>query len=266
MKKFIFATIFVFLSINYFFSQVGIGTITPANSSVLDVTSTDKGVLIPRVALVDKNTKTPLTGNIPNGTMIFNTVKAGIGAATVFPGVYVWYANEWVIPAMVGKEKAKAVKFNNSSSSTTNFNPATVASPVNIDIFNSIVFNDDSAIFEKIDDYQIRINASGLYLVSANLALKQNPAVNNSLLYDYIHFNLNGTLASANISTLVTQNNPTNVNVDGRFVFESTSYIYATAGQVLTLQSTRGQDGTNYNGIVSFDTVSLSSVTIIKLQ
>lgn len=266
MKKIIFGTIFIFLSINNFFSQVGIGTTLPANSSALDVSSANKGVLIPRVALVDKNTKSPLTGNIPNGTMVFNTVKAGTGVASVFPGVYVWYVNEWVIPAMLGKDKAKTVKFNNSNSSTTNFNPATVANPVNIDIFSALVFNDDPLLFEKLNDYQIRINKAGLYLISVNLALKQNPAVNNSLLYDYIHFNLDGTLASANISTLVPQNNPANVDISGRFVFESTSYIYTTAGQILTLQSTRGQDGTSYNGNVNFDTVSLSSVTIIKLQ
>lgn len=249
------------------FGQVGIGTVNPISSSVLDITSPNKGVLIPRVALSAADSKSPLSGNIPNGTMVFNTVKAGTGAAAVIPGIYVWLDSEWVFPASIGtKAVVKAAKFNNLSSSITNFNPFSVASPINIDMFGSTVFNDDPLIFEKLNNYQIRINEPGLYLVNANLALRQNPAVEESELHDYIHFNLDGVLASSNISTVVPQYNPSDININGRFAFGSISYIYANAGQILSLQSTRGRDGSNYNGTVNFDPVSLSSVTIIKLH
>lgn len=260
-------TFFFFLSIIYSYGQVGIGTQSPVSSSVLDITSTSKGVLIPRVALTATNSPLPLTGAIPNGTMVFNTANAGSGQYAVFPAVYVWNNTEWVFPANLRPEdKEKAVKYTNPAASTTNFNPGTVASPVGIDIFGTEVFNDDSSIFERIDNYQLKIKSAGLYLVSINLALKQNPAEDQSKLCDYIYCNLDGALTSAKISTLVPQYNPSKVNIYGRFAFGSNSYFNATAGQILTLNSARYEDGPNYNGTVNYDGVSLSSITIIKIK
>lgn len=264
--KNIFSILFICIFITNLFGQVGVGTTAPVSSSVLDITSTNKGVLIPRVALSSVNDKSPLTGDIPDGTLVFNTTKSGSGANIVIPGVYIWMGNKWNFPAEIGMVKSKAVKYTNSASSTTNFNPATVSEPVNIDIFNTEVFNDDPSIFEKINDYQLRIKEPGLYLISLNLALRQNPAVDNSRLSDYLYFNLDGNLASSKIITLVPQYDPDNIDINGRFAFGSNSYINVSANQILTLQSSRYKDGANYNGTVNFDTVSLSSLTIIKIQ
>ncbi|WP_312297926.1 hypothetical protein [Chryseobacterium sp.] len=266
MKK-IFIISLAYLSIVNYYGQVGIGTVNPISSSVLDITSTNKGVIIPQVQLTSIKDKSPLAGNIPNGTMVFNTIKSNMGINAVIPGIYVWYNNEWVFPSEIGAVKAKVVKYTNSASTVTNFNPDTVDKPANIDIFSTEVYNDDPTIFKKLNDFQIRLEEAGLYLVSVNLALKQNTPTNKSLLYDYIHFNLDGVMASSNISTMVPQNDPSKVDIKGRFAYGFTSYITATAArQVLTLQSTRGQDGAKYNGIISFDNVSLSSVSIIKLR
>ncbi|GAA4166050.1 hypothetical protein GCM10022217_39100 [Chryseobacterium ginsenosidimutans] len=265
MKKLLIIGFSIFSTL-YLKSQVGIGTPSPATSAVLDITSTNKGTLFPRVALIATNNKAPLSGNIPNGTLVFNTASNGTDATAVFPGVYQWNNTEWIYPSALGEPKGKAVKFTNSASSTTNFNSATIASPTNIDIFTTLSFNDDTNIFEKINDYQLRIKQAGLYLVSVNLALKQNPAVQDSEVYNYIYFNLDGTLASSSIATLPPQYNPGRININGRFAFSSNSYVYATAGQILTLHSKRWKDGSTYNGTVNFDTNSLSSVTIIKLK
>ncbi|NML72460.1 hypothetical protein HHL23_22165 [Chryseobacterium sp. RP-3-3] len=264
MLKNIIKIVFLFLFANNVYSQVGVGTASPITSSALDITSTNKGVLIPRVELISLAAKTPLTGNIPDGTMVFNTKKNGTGVNSVFPGVYVWKLDRWYIPAEI--TSAKSVKFSNSSTNTNNFNPATVAAPAGIDIFNTAVFNDDTAIYEKINNYQLRIKQSGLYLVSANLALKQDPAVDNSRLSNYIYFNLNGSLASAKVITLVPQYDPRDVDIDGRFAFGLNSYMNVTAGSILTLHSQRYKNGTNYNGIINFDNASLSSVVVVKIQ
>lgn len=250
----------------HIFSQVGIGTTEPASSSILDITSTDKGVLIPRVKLVGADDKSPLTGNIPDGTLVFNTDKSGVGDNSVIPGVYVWKNNRWVFPGALGVTQSKAIKFTNSTSSSTNLNPSSVATPVDIDIFNTEVFNDDPSVFEKINGYQLIIKEAGLYLVSVNLALKQSPAVGNSRLSNYIYLNLDGSLASSKIITLVPQYNPNDIDIDGRFAFGSNSYMNVEAGQILTLHSQRYKDGDNYNGTLKFDETSLSSVTLIKIQ
>lgn len=66
------------------FSQVGIGTTTPNSSSLLDITDTTKGVLIPRMTLVQRNAiATPATGLI-----IYQTNNT--------PGFYYYNGSSWV--------------------------------------------------------------------------------------------------------------------------------------------------------------------------
>lgn len=50
-------------------AQVGIGTTTPLASSVLDITSTDKGILIPRLTTAQRD----LVASPASGLLIFNT-------------------------------------------------------------------------------------------------------------------------------------------------------------------------------------------------
>lgn len=59
------------------FSQVGIGTQNPDKSSILDITSTNKGVLLPRVNLtsatmdLDANAATTQ----PAGMLVYNSAE-----------------------------------------------------------------------------------------------------------------------------------------------------------------------------------------------
>lgn len=78
-------------------AQVGIGTPTPVTSSMLDITSTTKGVLIPRVALTDKEAFSPVEGTEVTSLLVYNTNTANEGVATkeVTPGFYYWNVNKW---------------------------------------------------------------------------------------------------------------------------------------------------------------------------
>lgn len=68
MKK-IACSIMLIFNAYYGFSQVGIGTTTPDTSSVLDVESTDKGVLIPRLTTIQRNS----IASPAKGLLVFNT-------------------------------------------------------------------------------------------------------------------------------------------------------------------------------------------------
>ncbi|GGZ17699.1 hypothetical protein GCM10007049_07950 [Echinicola pacifica] len=80
----------LFFSAGQVFGQQGIGTDIPDNSSVLDIVSTDKGVLIPRVVL-DNVTQDldGITGQAA-GLMVYNTGDGGLMA-----GFYFWNGLEW---------------------------------------------------------------------------------------------------------------------------------------------------------------------------
>lgn len=77
------------------YSQVGIGTTTPNSSAQLEVKSSSKGFLPPRIALTsvsDNSTiSTPATG-----LLIFNTASAGTTPYNVTPGYYYWNGSNWV--------------------------------------------------------------------------------------------------------------------------------------------------------------------------
>jgi len=57
------------ISTNFLFSQVGIGTTTPDNSSILDIESSDSGVLFPRLTPVQRDAIT----NPATGLLIYNS-------------------------------------------------------------------------------------------------------------------------------------------------------------------------------------------------
>ncbi len=76
------------------FAQIGVGTSSPNASAMLDVTSTSKGFLQPRVALTG-TTDTATIASPATGLMVFNTATAGSGAAAVTPGVYYHNGTAW---------------------------------------------------------------------------------------------------------------------------------------------------------------------------
>ena len=79
------------------FAQTGIGTTTPDASAKLEVNSTNKGFLPPRIALTALNSASPVTSPA-TGLLIFNTASAGTNPNQVTPGYYYWDGvnSKWV--------------------------------------------------------------------------------------------------------------------------------------------------------------------------
>ena len=67
----LYLTLFAFCSITAF-AQVGIGTNNPNSDALLELLSSDKGFLLPRVALTDPNLASPLTQHVA-GMLLYNT-------------------------------------------------------------------------------------------------------------------------------------------------------------------------------------------------
>ena len=72
------------------YSQVGIGTTTPHASSVLDIKSSDSGVLIPRIAL-DSTSDISSISSPEISLLIYNTSSLN----DLKPGFYFWNGNKW---------------------------------------------------------------------------------------------------------------------------------------------------------------------------
>lgn len=81
---------------NVFSQNVGINSsgASPDASAGLDVDFTDKGVLIPRVALTATNAAGPITSPTTS-LLVYNTATAGTSPNNVFPGYYFWDGSAW---------------------------------------------------------------------------------------------------------------------------------------------------------------------------
>lgn len=79
-----------FLFSVYALSQVGIGTTSPSNGAMLDITSAEKGLLIPRVDIVDLTTVAPIVGGATVGLLVYNT------NTTSGEGFHYWNGSDWI--------------------------------------------------------------------------------------------------------------------------------------------------------------------------
>lgn len=76
-------------------AQVGIGTVTPNSNALLEVQSTNQGILLPRVSLQSTTSAAPLSGHT-KGMIVYNTAQNGVEANTVYPGLYYDDGTEWI--------------------------------------------------------------------------------------------------------------------------------------------------------------------------
>jgi hypothetical protein len=97
-------------------AQVGIGTVSPVGA--LDVTSTNEGLLIPRVALSATNVATVLSPTVSE--LVYNTFTSALGPNQVAPGFYYWNGTIWV-PITTGNLAAWSLTGNVGTIATTNF-------------------------------------------------------------------------------------------------------------------------------------------------
>ncbi len=88
-----------FLTVNFGFAQVGIGTSNPDPSSILDISSSNKGVLFPRIDLGSLSTSGPIDSPV-EGLVVWNTDVAN---GAVNTGLFYWDGTSWL--SLVSAEK-----------------------------------------------------------------------------------------------------------------------------------------------------------------
>ncbi|WP_372474421.1 hypothetical protein AB4865_03795 [Capnocytophaga sp. ARDL2] len=94
MKKSLLVIVFIMTTLGTY-AQVGIGTLNPNQSAILDVVAYNKGILIPRVTLQDTTdittVQTASNGTYANSLLVFNTTNN----ENISPGYYYWYEDKW---------------------------------------------------------------------------------------------------------------------------------------------------------------------------
>lgn len=97
MLKIVFTMLFVICTMHITATaQYGFGTNQPDQKSIIDAQATDKGVLIPRVALSATNSYSPFEAWPQASMLVYNTATAGTSPNNVKPGFYYSTGTSWV--------------------------------------------------------------------------------------------------------------------------------------------------------------------------
>ena len=80
------------LGYTYANAQTGIGTLNPDNSAQLEISSTKRGLLIPRISLVETKNQAPIVGSAVTSLLVYNTATVN----DVVPGFYYWDGGKWL--------------------------------------------------------------------------------------------------------------------------------------------------------------------------
>lgn len=92
-NKIILLSVMLFGATTTMNAQIGIGTAQPHQSAQLDITSSDKGLLIPRIALTSATQQLQTTVANEASLLIYNTATVALEGLT--PGYYYWDAAKW---------------------------------------------------------------------------------------------------------------------------------------------------------------------------
>ena len=139
----------LFLTISFFSNvnaQTGIGTSTPNAAAKLDVSSSTKGFLPPKVALTATNSFDPITGLSGStalataaGLLIYNTATAGTAPNNVVPGYYYWNGTTWVqISAGLIIDNSKTAGFTLGATDNNKVFLITSASNITVTVPNTL--------------------------------------------------------------------------------------------------------------------------------
>jgi len=118
-------TVFIFILFlkiwgSIYSQNVGIGISVPDASSRLDVSDTERGILIPRVALIATNNSSPIISAPATSLLVYNTATSGSGSTAVSPGYYYWDGNQWV-RLMDSESQDWKIHGNTGTNPTSNF-------------------------------------------------------------------------------------------------------------------------------------------------
>ena len=188
-------TLFFLVFVTNSFAQVGIGTTSPLASSALDVTATNKGLLVPRVALTG-STDTATIASPATSLLVYNTATAGTSPNNVIPGYYYYTGTKWERLTNGGANSVGAF-------TTATANGATITggilqlAPASVD-YGGIV-NTDAQTFSGTKTFNVDAIVNGLTVgrgagnkdtnsafgfsaFAANTSGLQNNAIGNSAL------------------------------------------------------------------------------------
>ncbi|AZA85917.1 hypothetical protein EG349_03490 [Chryseobacterium shandongense] len=127
------------------FTQVGIGTVTPAGSSILDITSGNKGVLMPRITLLSTTDATTIPSPA-DGLLIWNNGLGGVSPS----GFYFWSNSKWNQIATVSTVLPSSGNWSTSGNNAGNYGGNATNLSFGTSTYDDLIFKVNAANVGKL--------------------------------------------------------------------------------------------------------------------
>ncbi len=195
--------------------KIGNNSTTINSGSLLELESTNKGILLPRVALSDTSTWA-LSGTPTDGMLVYNTATV---AGQLAPGIYIYNSSKWkLITTTTGTKATNWTSTGNSGTTDgVNFIGTTDNVPLNFKVNNQVAGRVDSSASNTFLGYKsgkaltsgTALTGFGKEALSANTTGINNTAVGSTAL----KFNVTGNRNTAVGSTALFANSSGSDNV-----------------------------------------------------
>ncbi|MGG5210026.1 hypothetical protein ACQWU4_13935 [Chryseobacterium sp. MIQD13] len=232
MKKNLYIVILTIFTAVRITSQVGINTGNIAEGVMLQIESSNKGVLFPRVALTSRTSTSPLASTIPTGTMVFNTATVGNFPDIITQGLHWWSAEEQQWTSLNVNLKHTLMKYINTETST-NYN---INSWQNVKLFGNKIINESAAVYDVSTAGQsVTIHDPGLYSISALLSFNRDDGDDEGRVSLSARIYVNGNPAGT--EQVFSPGFTASVNDNrGLFSHSFTEYLELADGDVVTIK------------------------------
>lgn len=255
MKKSNLLIVFLLFLISIIKAQnVGISTTgaVPDASAMLDIVSTNQGLLVPRVALTALNVAAPVTSPLTS-LLIYNTATAGATPNNVIPGFYYWDGAKWVAFAGNGGKDWSLTGNNGTAPSSVGYGTAVNNNFLGTTDAQDLVFASNNLERMRIktdNSSQLRIGMGTAFTVNLN------SGTTPSLLHLHDWGNTSNDFAVLNLSSGTTASGDRTGIINFAATSATNERRAASIESYLTAAS-----GTNVSGDLRFFTNNANSFT-----
>lgn len=219
------------ISIQLTNAQVGIGTTTPDDSSILDIDSNNQGLLLPRLTTAQRDAIV----NPANGLIIYNIDSDELQFNSNTKAAPIWLA--FTTTETSTSTPGQSVKYSNSDT-TTNINQNTA---INLPVFGTQEWNDNNTLYTvNTTNHTIRVNETGRYKIQANVSFNV-PNNGNIRRAPEMYLTVNGSQIGAYASTgyirRATGHNESSLHIN--------EVIEITSGSILSIEILRAGNSGN---------------------
>ncbi len=234
--------------------QVGIGTELPNPSTVLDISASNKGVLLPRVNLLSETDIVTVT-NPAHSLLVYNTNST----VDVTPGFYYWNATipKWV--RLNNSTNTLSAKFQNYDNDDDNY----CGSPTDLEIFTETVWNDDPMIFVRNNNTELEVKESGKYRIVMHTYLTNSEDDENEFMAALHQVYVNGIPTGAITITGVIEDEESTHNTDGAVLIDT---FELHAGDKIRVTSQAEDQSSSSEAECEFASDRTSNITITRIR